>query len=683
MKPNILIFIYFLAGITFAVAAINLLIGLRKGSEKTYLFLGLIGLCVGMYYLLFPYISFAQPLSIETKLGFFFFLGNFALLPWFFCHYTSYCKNTIQWLLTTGMIISFLLLLFTNDFNRPIFWNIFAHIVLVGIIIFGFKAALFQKGKGELLSANLLLGSLVIFSILALDDIVKIHLPSLYPFHLPNNILLFDYSLVLFMVIMGLKLSRDLQQKYRMQKIILTKERRWGDLLKKVHLLVIGIDKTGNINYVNPFFLELTGFHKKDLIGKHYMHILPENKRKSQGELDSIINTPKDLPHYENNIITKSGGEKAISWSLVKVYNESGDYISSISIGSDITDRQNAFEEINILKSKLEDENFLLKEELNKVHKVGEIKGKSDAIHYVLQRALQVAPTDATVLLEGETGVGKELVANYIQQNSNRSKKPFVKINCATIPANLLESELFGHFKGAFTGADRTKKGLFEVADGGTLFLDEIGDFPFELQAKLLRFLQEGEYLPLGSENIRKADVRIIAATNQGLLKMIEEKQFRNDLYYRLYVYPITIPALRDRTDDIPEFVAHFIELYAKKHNKSIKKVSKRVIDKLKSYDWPGNVRELENILERAVIISDSDTLKEKDISLFSGENGDKSKRNSNHFDTLQTMEKEHICTVLEHCSWQVHGPDGAAQILGINPNTLRSRMKKLNIIKP
>ena len=683
MSTSLLVFIYFLTGLTVSFAIINITIGLQKRSEKTYLFLGLMSICVGIYYALFPHMTFTQPLPLITKAGFFFFLANFALLPWFFSYYTGFRNSNVQWALSFGMLISYVLLILTKDFTRPIIWNIFAHVVLTGTIIYGFKAAIYQKKKGDFWSAWLLLGALIVFSLLTIDDVFRMHFPSVYPFEVDKDILPFDYFLVLFMVIMSLKLAGEIQYKYQLEKINNAKEKRWGNLLKKVQLLVVGVDKGGIINYVNPFLLELTGFRKEDLIGNHYLQLVPENKKDSLKAQAKTINTPDDLPYYQNNIVTKSGDEKYIAWSLVGINDESGNYISSISIGSDITARHKAYEEITQLKSRLEEENIFLKAELNKVREVGEIKGKSDAINYVLQRALQVAPTDATVLLEGETGVGKELIANYIQQNSNRCDMPFIKINCAAIPANLLESELFGHLKGAFTGADRTKKGLVEIADGGTLFLDEIGDFPFELQAKLLRFLQEGEYLPLGSESTRKADVRIIAATNHELLRLIDQRQFRNDLYYRLYIYPITIPALRDRTIDIPEFAEYFIKHYAKKHNKPIKKVSKLVIEELKKYDWPGNVRELENILERAVIVSNTDTIKVKDISLFTGENSNKHKRNSNLFNTLETMERDHIKAVLKHCKWQVHGPKGAAQILGINPNTLRSRMKKLNIIRP
>lgn len=413
------------------------------------------------------------------------------------------------------------------------------------------------------------------------------------------------------------------------------------------------------------------------------MILIPEKDRKSKTYLAGSIVEPFELPYYQNSILTSSGNKISVNWSAVSIYDEAGILERTISIGSDITDREKAFEEINLLKSRLEEENIILKTGLSNIPIVEKIIGKSDAIRYVLQRSMQVATTNSTVLLEGETGVGKELVADYIQQNSNRSDKPFIRINCAAIPASLFESEFFGHLKGAFTDASRNKKGLVEMADGGTLFLDEIGEFPLELQPKLLRFLQEGEFNPLGSETSRKVDVRIIAATNRELLKEIEEGRFRNDLYYRLYVYPITIPPLRNRVDDIPELIDLFVKRIAKKHGKAIIKISKLVSEELKKYSWPGNIRELENVIEHAVIVSNSDTIKLKDINPAIVNNETISSKNKEALVSLQEAERDHIIKALKLTQWQIHGETGAANILGINPNTLRSRMKKLNIVKP
>ncbi|MCD4736001.1 MAG: sigma 54-interacting transcriptional regulator [Bacteroidales bacterium] len=680
MDPKIQLFIYILAGITLSFAAINLSIGFQKGCLKTYLFLGLIGIGVGIYYLLFPYMTYEKPLPVITKVSFFFFLANFALLPWFFCHYTGYCKSTIQWLLSSGMALAYLLLLITGDFFELIIWNKLAHLVLVGIIIFGYKAALYQKKKGDTKSAWLLIVALIFFTLITIDDIFRVHLPSIYPFSVPDNVLPLDYFLVLFMIIMGLKLVEDMHQKYHLEKSINVQQKRWQYLLERVGLLVVGVNTNGEITYVNPYFLKLTGFRKEDIIGNNYIMLIPETDRKALLQLTESINKPEELPYYQNNILTQSGKEITISWSAVGLYDDDGKLISSVSIGTDITERMNAFDEIELLKGRLEEENILLKAELGKLPTTKKIIGKSDALRYALQRALQVAAADSTVLLEGETGVGKELIANYIQENSQRSENPFIKLNCAAIPSSLLESELFGHVKGAFTGADKNKKGMVEMADGGTLLLDEIGEFPLELQPKLLRFLQEGEFQPLGSETQKKVDVRIIAATNRELLHEIEKGRFRNDLYYRLYVYPITIPPLRNRVEEIPDLIDVFVKRYAKKHGKYIKQVSKLVIEELKKYKWPGNIRELENVIEHAVIVCNSDTIKMKDMNPFISGRDHKTSKAVQEIVSLEEAEKLHITKALDKCKWQVHGKNGAAELLEINPSTLRSRMKKLNI---
>jgi len=256
LSPNIQLFIYFIAGITLAFAAVNLIIAFQKGSEKFYLFLGLMGVCVGIYYLIFPQIIGAEPGSVRIKTGLFFFITNFALLPWFICFYTGFCKKKIQWLLTTGMAISFVLLLFTNDYSRPVIWNVFAHIILLGIISFGFAAAIHQNKFEERRSAWLLIAALVILSLLTIDDIFRTHLIELYPFNIPDDILPLDYFLVFFMIIIGLKLAQDIQKKYQLEKSINLQEERWRNLLKKVELLVVGHNSDGTVNYVNPYFLK-------------------------------------------------------------------------------------------------------------------------------------------------------------------------------------------------------------------------------------------------------------------------------------------------------------------------------------------------------------------------------------------------------------------------------------------
>mgnify|MGYP001438348815 CR=1 FL=1 len=685
MYDNSLYHLFIFSGLSFAFSLINIVIGLQKGAERTYLYFGIISFCVGIYYFLFPFTVRPIDSIFLNRIGLIFFISAFGFFPWFIKSYTKLENKLMPSLFSIGIGLTLILYLISEKGEGIVWWNAFGHLILLGIIAYGFYAIKFEFTIGEKKSSFYLLSALIPFLLLTIDDIIYVHFNKYYFFDIPERILPFDYFFIFFMIIMVLKLSMDMQQKLLLEKKMVIKEKRWRSLLEDVELIVIGLNTDGVVNYVNPFFLEKYNYTEKDLIGKNWFtNFLPENDNR---EVIKIFkeNLKKNLrDHFKNKILTGSGEERMISWSNVLLEDEQAEVIGTISIGADITAQESAFEEIELLKQRLEEENFQLKEELSKLSGRGEIIGKSDGIRYVIQRALQVAETDSTVLLEGETGVGKEVIANFIQQNSPRKKRPFIKINCAAIPSTLLESELFGHTKGAFTGADKNKKGMVELADEGTLFLDEIGDFPLELQPKLLRFLQEGEYIPLGSERSKKVNVRIIAATNRELLKEIEKGQFRNDLYYRLYIYPITIPALRNRVDDIPELAEHFINKYAKKHNKRIRKISKLVINNFKKYQWPGNVRELENILERAVIVSNSDTIKVKDISLFINERSDITPNHSdNDFRTLDTVERDHIISVLKRCNWQVHGDKGAANILGLNPNTLRSRMKKLNITKP
>jgi len=303
------------------------------------------------------------------------------------------------------------------------------------------------------------------------------------------------------------------------------------------------------------------------------------------------------------------------------------------------------------------------------------IVGTSPRLLEVIELIRTVAPTDSTVLIEGETGTGKELVAGAIHAHSRRSNRPFIKLNCAAIPLGLLESELFGHEKGAFTGAVARKVGRFEAANFGTLFLDEIGDIPFELQAKLLRVLQEGEFERLGSTQTQKVNVRLVAATNADLLKLVSEKRFRGDLYYRLNVFPIPVPPLRSRPEDIPLLVKHFVAKYAARMQKRIDRIPKGVMNVLVSNSWPGNVRELQNVIERSVILTRGNTLcpplaKLSPVQFESSEPPT----------TLRDTERELICRTLEQTNGIIDGPRGAAARLGVKRTTLYSRMQKLGI---
>jgi PAS domain S-box-containing protein len=336
-----------------------------------------------------------------------------------------------------------------------------------------------------------------------------------------------------------------------------------------------------------------------------------------------------------------------------------------------------ALSEVKTMKDQLEAENIYFRDEIKTRHRFEHIIGQSDGLKYVLYRAEQVAPTNTTVLILGETGTGKELIAAAIHNLSPRKKRPLIIVNCAALPANLVESELFGREKGAFTGADVRRVGRFEVANGSTICLDEIGELPLEIQAKLLRVIQHNEFERLGSSHTIKVDVRIVATTNRDLEDEVRKGRFRQDLYFRLNVFPITVPPLRQRKVDIPPMVQAFVERYARKFRKQITSIPKETLKVLQDYPWPGNVRELESVIERAVILCSgpglhlADKLECSPLSV------------SSTMRTLEAAERNQILKILSETRWRIEGKNGAAAILGIHPSTLRARMHKLGVVRP
>jgi len=334
-----------------------------------------------------------------------------------------------------------------------------------------------------------------------------------------------------------------------------------------------------------------------------------------------------------------------------------------------------AFTEIQDLKDRLEAENIYLREEISLQYSHEEFIGQSDTIKNVLRQAEQVAAMDTTVLILGETGTGKELLAQAIHKFSRRKDRPMVTVNCAALPSNLIESELFGHEKGAYTGAESKRIGRFELANGSTLFLDEIGELSLPLQSKLLRILQEKQFERLGGHETLRCDVRVIAATNRNLLQAVHMGEFRMDLYYRLNVFPIVIPPLRDRRSDIKALVWFFVRSFCEKMGKRIDTISRGSMQALFDYHWPGNVRELKNLIERALIITSGSTL-QMDLPVNQGALNRQTR-------SLDEVQKEHILSVMKLTQWRIRGENGAAEILGLKPTTLESKMAKIGIHRP
>jgi PAS domain S-box-containing protein len=397
----------------------------------------------------------------------------------------------------------------------------------------------------------------------------------------------------------------------------------------------------------------------------------------------------------EYRLRTKSGGVAWFEHHAQPVEYCGGKPVKYLGASRNVTARKRAEEELRRaneqlreLQQKLEDENVQLAQEIERVQGFDEIVGTSASLHQVLRQIAQVARSDSSVLITGETGTGKELVAHAIHRSSPRSRAPMVTLNCAALPPTLIESELFGHERGAFTGASVRRVGRFELAHRGTIFLDEIGDLPMDLQAKLLRVLESGECQRVGSSDSFKVDVRVIAATNRQLELEIEQGTFRLDLFYRLNVFPIHMPPLRERREDIPLLVSYLVRKKAARIGKTIDRIPRDVLDELAQYDWPGNVRELENVVERAVILSQGPVLALGDTIRVTSDRRTPGQPDAMPMDdrgswTLEQAERDHVVRVCTACGWKIKGPGGAAERLGLNASTLYFRMKKLGIARP
>lgn len=474
-------------------------------------------------------------------------------------------------------------------------------------------------------------------------------------------------------------------------------ERRNQLILRCAGEGIYGLDRDGHTTFVNPAAARMLGWTAEELIGKPQHAIIHHTRQDGSSyprEDCPIYSAFKDgkVHRVDDEVFwRKDGTSMPVEYMSTPIHDEAGELAGAVVTFNDITERkrqrealEGALAEIRKLKEQLQAENVYLREEIQGSHNFEEIVGQSDALAQTKRRVEQVAGTDATVLVLGETGVGKELIVRAIHNLSERSERPLVKVNCASLPSTLIESELFGHEKGAFTGASARRIGRFELAHGGTIFLDEIGELPLELQAKLLRVIQEGELERLGSSRTIEVDVRIVAATNRDLAKAVWAGDFRDDLYYRINVFPVNVPPLRDRKEDIPRLVGHFVEKFSAKLGKSIEEIPESVQATLQDYDWPGNVRELANVIERALILTTGTTLRVDEALEIRPPVPTATAATSATSDgrTLDQVERDHIVNVLEQTEWRVEGDQGAAVILGLHPNTLRSRVKKLGISK-
>ncbi len=486
-------------------------------------------------------------------------------------------------------------------------------------------------------------------------------------------------------------------------------EGRYRELFETAGDAIFVSDEHGKIVDVNQLACDSLGYSRQELLNMFVWALnpekwTPETVRKVINELQ-----PGNPQTFESHLQRRDGSRFPVE---IRVGNfEVGGRRFNLDLVRDITARKRAEQalreanetlerrvaertaelaqanaalrealtEVERLKNRLLAENIYLQEEINLEHNFAEIVTRSDLMKKELRKIEQVAATDATVLILGETGTGKELIARAVHNLSPRRERPLVKINCAALPAALIESELFGHEKGAFTGALARKAGRFELADGGTIFLDEIGDMQPELQAKLLRVLQEGEFERVGGTQTLKVKVRVIAATNRDLEKMAKAGKFREDLFYRLQVFPIVLPPLRRRQEDIPLLVTHFVKTFNQKMGKQIATIPPETMNAFQAYAWPGNVRELENVIERAVILTSGEVLA-IDEHFVANQNA---KSEMAAAGSMEEVERNHLLRVLTETNWRISGANSAAERLQLNASTLRSRMQKLGIKKP
>jgi len=497
-----------------------------------------------------------------------------------------------------------------------------------------------------------------------------------------------------------LALTQNLTDELQLRQKFSEMEAHHSLILESAGEGVYGLDADGRLTFGNAAAERIVGWNTKRILGERsheiHHHTYPDGRNYPREECP-IYAALKDgqVHRVEDEVFWHSDGSAVpVEYTSTPIMKD-GKPAGAVVIFRDISERKaleaqrrEAFEEIQLLKEQLEQERDYLRDEVNVSFHYGEIIGQSEALKRTLAQLEAVAPTPANVLILGESGVGKEMIARAIHAHSGRADKPLVKVNCASIPKDLFESEFFGHVKGSFTGAHRDRVGRLQLADGGTLFLDEVGEIPLSQQGKLLRALQENEFEQVGDDETKKVDVRVVAATNRDLLEEVKAGRFREDLYYRLSVFPIDVPPLRERVVDIASLAAHFLKLIGEELGRHNLKLTREQLARLKRYDWPGNIRELKNVIERAAISSQGSRVR---IDMALPETAElpptaMSTPNDAHFVTeteFRLMEKANIIAALRAADWRVWGENGAADLLGINPSTLKYRMKQLGIEKP
>jgi PAS domain S-box-containing protein len=489
------------------------------------------------------------------------------------------------------------------------------------------------------------------------------------------------------------------KERMRAEQQLRASEARFRDLFENAPnaYLVVGTD--GRILYANRRLADLLGYPVQELVGAVIHSFMPDTPAGKTRSLEVYRKhlAGEAVSGWELELRRKDGRPLWVNVWMEPGRGEDGSVQASRSFFVDITDRVLAERE----RARLQEQNVYLQEEIKSIQNCEQIIGRSQALMEVLANVGRVAPTDASVLVTGETGTGKELIARAIHSTSKRKDRPFIRVNCAALPSGLVESELFGHEKGAFSGAIARRLGRFELADGGTIFLDEVGELPADAQVKLLRVLQEREFDRVGGDTPIRVDVRVIAATNRNLLKEVREKTFREDLFYRLNVFPILIPPLRERQDDIPLLVHFLIKKFALRIGKHLERVTPVTMQRLMQYSWPGNIRELENVLERAAILATSDALEIGPDLLPLPNQPPRALQEpqpepipskyllavpqptlDQRQPSLEAVERDYILTVLQQTNWVITGPRGAARLLDLHPSTLRNRMKKIGITR-